>query len=252
MIKIFFFLTISCFTFLKHNAYGELIRPQKYGTESRFKALTYTPNGIYYLDVHYMNPLYVEFDDDETINTVYSPKADAWSVVNVKNRIFLKPLLDNADTTLTVMTNERTYFFELHTKQPSGPFDPDITFFVKFRYPYKTKSIGQGVGNNDSIIQFVTTKLPDLSKPEDLNFNYTISGDINISPKKVFDNGKSIYIEFKDIIPAIFSVDKNGYEVMVNFKMLGDYVVIEGSHKTLTLRYGSSTVCVFNENIRKL
>lgn len=231
---------------------AEIIKPKQYGTEKRFRAWTYHPNGVYYFEGHHMYPTYIEFSQTETINTIYSPKPNAWQFVPVKNRLFIKPLIEDADTTLTVMTNERDYFFILHAKEPSGPFDPDIAFFVKFKYPYKTKEIGQGTGSEDSIIQFTQTKLPDLSKPELFNFNYTVSGDNEITPIKIFDDGKFTYLEFKDghVIPAIFSVDITGLEAIVNFRILGPYLAIEGISSVFTLRHGPETVCVFNETRR--
>jgi type IV secretion system protein VirB9 len=249
--KIFLSIILSLSFWQKVNA--ELIKPQKYGTEKRFKTWTYHPNGVYYLEAHYMHPSYVEFGEKEVINTIYSPKPEAWLFVPVKNRLFIKAIKDDADTTLTVMTNERTYFFELHAKYAKGPFDPDVTFFIKFRYPYQAKEIGQGASDSESIIQFITDKIPDLSKPEMFNFNYTVSGDYSITPLKIFDDGNFTYMEFRQqngIIPAVFLVDSNGFENMVNFRMVGHYLAIESIASVFTLRYGADTVCVFNEALR--
>ena len=157
---------------------------------------------------------------------------------------------------MTVMTNLRTYFFELHSREPDGPFDSNVAFFVKFIYPSGTETeSGQTSDSDNSIVQYTTTKGPDLSKPENFNFNYSVSGDYSITPIKIFDDGTFTYFEFRDkngIIPAIFSVDSDGYESIVNFRIVNQYVVVEEVNSVYTLRYGSETVCVFNETLRGL
>lgn len=243
--------------FLHHISFGNLIYPQRYGAEGRFKSLLYHTNGVYYYEGYYMNPTYIEFSSKEKINTIYSPKADAWSIKATKNRLFLTPVGEDADTTMTVMTNTRTYFFELHARQPSGPFDPDLTFFVKFRYPSGSdkKDSSSSSGNDGSIIQYSVVKGPDLTKAENYNFNYTVSGDYMITPIKVFDDGQFTYFEFRDkngIIPAIFSVDDNGFENTINFRIINQYLAVEGVYSVYTLRHGTETVCVFNETLRGL
>ena len=78
-----------------------------------------------------------------------------------------------------------------------------------------------------------------------------MSGDISIiGPEKVFDDGKFTYFQFREhntIIPAIFLVDKRGYEQSVNFRMLDSYVIVESTNAVFTLRHGADTVCIFNE-----
>ena len=252
-------LCVFCFMLsLSHNiAQSSVIYPQKYGSEGRFKSWLYHPNGIYYFTGHYMNPTYIEFAPKEKINTIYSPKPDAWQIVPVNNRLFLKPIDDDADTTLTVMTNLRTYFFELHAQTPTGPFDPAITFYIKFRYPSGTdaKAKDSSANGDGSIIQYVVNKGPDLSKAENFNFNYTVSGDYIITPIKIFDDGEFTYFEFRDkngVMPAILSVDNSGYESIVNFRIVNQYLAVEGVNAVYTLRYGADTVCVFNETLRGL
>ena len=255
-----FFLFAVLFLICAFNfANASLIYPQRYGAEGRFKSWLYHTNGIYYYEGFYMNPTYIEFAATEKINTVYIPKPDAWAIKTTKNRLFLTPISEDADTTMTVMTNFRTYFFELHARTPSGPFDDDITFFVKFRYPSgmddkKSSQQSSGSGNN-SIIQYVVQKGPDLSKAENFNFNYTVSGDYAITPIKIFDDGQFTYFEFRDkngVIPAIFAVDSDGFESTVNFRIINQYLAVESVESIFTLRHGSETVCVFNETMRGL
>jgi type IV secretion system protein VirB9 len=71
-------------------------------------------------------------------------------------------------------------------------------------------------------------------------------------PMKIFDDGEFTYFEFKEkggVIPAIFLVDNNNYESLINFRMVGNYLVMEAISSRFTMRNGSDVVCVFNENL---
>ena len=251
--RLIFVFTTILLMFLFNNALSlsSVIYPQRTGSDGRFKSWLYHNNGIYYFEGYYMNPTYIEFSNNEKINTMYTPNKTAWSIKAIKNKLFLTPVKENAETTLTVMTNLRTYFFELHARTPNGALDPDITFYVKFRYPSNKSSNNSGA-NDGSIIQYTTNTGPDLSKVENFNFNYTVSGDYVITPIKIFDDGRFTYFEFKDVVPAIFSVDSNGYESVVNFRVVNQYIAVENINSIFTLRHGQDTVCVFNETLRGL
>ena len=229
----------------QNNIEARAIMPKQYGTEGRFKTWTYYPNTVFYFVGYYMNPTYIEFEEKESVTTISTPKPTAWQFVPNGNRLFLKPIEDNASTTATVMTNRRTYFFELHAREASGPFDPNVSFFIKFRYPSVSKDGEEG--EEHVIYEYSTSAIPNLSRPELLNFQYTISGDEIISPIAVFDDGRFTYMKFKETVPAIFSVDDDGFEAVVNFRAVGDYIVVERVGSIYTLRNGVATVCVFNE-----
>ena len=107
---LFFFNNVSLLFvlfFVSHanSAICALIYPQKYGVEGRFKSLLYHTNGVYFYEGYYMNPTYIEFSENEKINTIYIPKAEAWSIKPNNNRLFLTPVGEDADTKMTVMTD---------------------------------------------------------------------------------------------------------------------------------------------------
>ena len=49
------------------------------------------------------------------------------------------------------------------------------------------------------------------------------------------------------MVPAFFMVDSRGEESLVNYRTVGDYIVIERVANRFTLRHGADIVCVFNE-----
>lgn len=224
----------------------KVVESRQLGHDSRFRVFTFAPNTVFKFTAVYDYPTYIEFESDETVSSITNPKRGAWQLVPSGNKLFIKPLLNNADTPITLMTNKRVYFFEFFATEPSESYDTDFAFYTKFYYPNYEES--------QSIRQYAKSLIPNLDKPENYNFNYTIAGEQKIYPLKVFDNGQFTYFEFRDKggrIPAIFAVDTNNYESLINYKMIANYVVVERINDRFSLRSGQDIVCVFNENLYK-
>ncbi|MDJ1407184.1 MAG: TrbG/VirB9 family P-type conjugative transfer protein [Candidatus Midichloria sp.] len=76
-----------------------------------------------------------------------------------------------------------------------------------------------------------------------------------MEPLQIFDDGEFTYFKFRNInaeIPAIFLVDLDNREGIINYRIAGKYVVVERVAAKLTLRHGKSTICVFNESYNSI
>ena len=208
--------------------------PRPIGGENRIKIVNYTPNTVYKFVGHYEYQSIIEFGLNEEIETISMGTSSPWQIVPANNRIFLKPVEDNA---------KRMYFFEMHAEEAIGVQDDSLNFVVKFVYP-EQYSLG-------GVQQIESYKGPDLNKPENFNFNYKISGKAkHIEPLQVFDDKEFTYFKFRDLnaeLPAIFLVDGEGNEGLVNYRQEKGYVVVERVAPRFTLRHGTDTICVFNE-----
>ncbi|WP_039455241.1 P-type conjugative transfer protein VirB9 [Candidatus Jidaibacter acanthamoebae] len=217
--------------------------PRPIGNEKRIKIINYMPNTVFKFVGHYFYQSIIEFGLDEEIDTITMGTPTPWQIVPAGNRIFIKPVEDDATTNMTVITNKRMYFFEMHAQDAKSISDDELSFVVKFVYPED--------GTIGGIKQVSSTGGPDLSKPELYNFKYTISGDARlIEPLLIFDDGEFTYFKFRNInaeIPAFFLVDDKGNEGLINYRVSGEYVVIERVAPKFTLRHGVDTLCVFNE-----
>lgn len=211
--------------------------------DTRFKVFTFVENGVYEIIALYDNTTYIEFESDEIVSSVINPKDNAWQMLPQQNKLFFKPIASEANTQITVITNKRTYFFEMYAKEPEESSEEDSTFYYQFRY--------LSTDEQKTIRIYARSLLPNIElEPEKYNFNYTVTGHNSIFPVKIFDDGEFTYFEFKDkggVLPAMFLVDSNNYESIVNFRMVGSYLVVEAVSEKFTLRNGSDIVCVFNE-----
>ena len=235
---------IGLLIIISHYAFA-IREPRATFMDSRIRVMVYSPNDVFRYTGYYGYQGSIEFEDGETIDTISMGDTVSWQIVPSGKRMFLKPTSPDATTNMTLITNKRLYFFELHAREASSINDPGLVFTVKFLYPDSGSSILQS--GSKSVPQG-----PDLSRPEKYNFNYTLSGATSISPIKVFDDGQFTYLEFKDKnapIPAVFDVDKKGNESIVNYQISGNYIVLEMIATKLTLRYGDAITCVFNESL---
>ncbi len=221
--------------------------PRFLGTEKKFRSFLYNPNEVYRYIGHYTYQGFIEFEQGETIGTISMGNPSLWLFESLGNRLFLKPVgEDGSETNMTVITTKRVYHFELMAREAKGIADKNLIFVVKFVYPDEKEK---------NIVEFAKTNLsdePDLRDLSKYNFNYQYTGEKNIAPSKVFDNGQFTYFQFSNKnseIPAIFNVDADGFESLVNYRVSADYVIVERVGAQFTLRNGSEIVCVYNINL---
>jgi type IV secretion system protein VirB9 len=237
LLLIIFFMNLS----IINNAFA-VRESRPLPVDNRIRVMVYNPDDVFKYTGFYGYQASIEFAADEVIDNISVGDSVAWQLVPSGRRLFLKPVEPDATTNMTLLTNKHMYHFELHAKEASSIEDPDMIFTIRFIYP--DEGSGSGVQN------FVTSLMPDLSKPEKFNFNYTISGVESISPIRIFDDGEFTYFKFPKKnadIPAFFLVNSEGNEELVNYRITGEYVVVERVTSQFTLRSGTDIVCVFNE-----
>ncbi len=216
--------------------------------DSRIRVMVYSPDDVFKFTGYYGYQASIELAKDEEVSNISMGDTTGWQIVPSGNRIFLKPIEDHATTNMTLITNKRTYFFELYAEESPDIRDPDMVFNVRFIYPDddENSDIRHFNSNSDS-------GLPDLSHPEKFNFNYTITGNQEIAPIKIFDDGEFTYLQFRNMnaeMPAIFAVDEELKEYVINYRIISGKlptVVVERVYPKLTLRSSKKITCIFNE-----
>ena len=168
----------------------------------------------------------IEFGADERIENVSIGDSLAWQVTPNKRArmLFLKPLLRNGATNMTVVTSLRRYAFSLST----GPRERRTPWVLHFDYP------------PPPVIE--TLPEPPPPPPVKLDFNYTRLGDPAVMPTRVWNDGRQTYFEFADEtpFPAIFAwgPGKND-ESLVNVATRGRIQVVQQMGQRFILRSGT-------------
>lgn len=221
--------------------------------DSRIRIMVYNPNDVFKFTGYYGYQASIELAPNEEVSSISMGDTTSWQIVPSGNRIFIKPMEHNATTNMTLITNKRTYYFELYAEETDDIRDPNMVFNVKFLYPDEEEEDSVKTFNNAGSKGLGE---PDLNHPEKFNFYYSISGNEEVAPIKIFDDGEFTYLQFRDKnmeIPAIFAVDEDLRESMVNFKLdpnNSNLIIVEQVFQKLTLRAGKKVVCIFNESFR--
>ena len=209
--------------------------------DPRVLLATYRNNEIYTVVGTYGFQTTVEFSSEESVETVSIGDSVAWQVVPAGHRVFLKPQEPNAVTNMTVVTSQRSYYFDLSARKNRDP--AGVTYLLRFTYPEGAPTV-------------VTAKpqapppTAPAKKPTDYNFDYSTKGARDIAPVRVFDDGEFTYMQFASLtdLPAVFLVDKDKQESVVNYRIEGPYVVIERIGRQFSLRHGNEVACVYNRS----
>jgi type IV secretion system protein VirB9 len=86
-----------------------------------------------------------------------------------------------------------------------------------------------------------------------INWNYYACGEREIRPFEVYDDGRFTFMRFPGAqeIPAIFMINTDGSESIVNGAMQGDRYVVQLVARQLVLRKGQSVACLENRSFNR-
>lgn len=213
--------------------------PQPGRTDPRIQWIEYDPDQVIVLQGTIGYQVMLEFGPGERLENVAIGDALAWQVTPSKSaeRLFLKPIDPDAQTNLTIVTNERRYLFELRVAgQESALVTP---FVVRFNYPQPA-------------IALPAAPEPE-AEPQMVNTDYTISGAAENRPLRVFDDGHMVYFEWSPDaeVPAIFAVAADGSESIINYTVHGKYIVVDRLSPRFALRNGKQVMTVVNGELYK-
>ena len=254
-------------------------------TDSRIKTLVYNANEVYELKFHYGYQSFIEFADGEETEMISIGESFSWRLTPAGKRIFVRPLEIGTHTNLAIITNKRTYQFDISSAEYDGRADEELVYTVRFYYPeigialpippklsmpnisanqnIRTQNISSRNTPSESLVknplppQFVDQPLtPEVSLNKGnnkLNFRYSIAGaSNNITPIKIYDDGNETFFQFKDknlVVPSISTVDIFGNEKPVGYGIRESFVVVKNTAPQFTLRLADSLICVFNEGM---
>jgi type IV secretion system protein VirB9 len=248
-------------------------------TDSRIRTLVYNPNEVYELKFYYNYQSFIEFSDDEEIEMISIGEAFAWRLTPSGHRLFVRPLEIAAHTNMTIITNKRTYHFDIRSDEFTGKADEDLVYTVRFFYPQigqplpippqlavpniaaKVRPVAPNLNPPPGPAIILTpTPLANVSadlgiigrNPEgsDLNFDYSLAGKSdNIMPVKIYDNGSETNFQFANdnlVIPTISVVDSFGMERALPYIIRDGYVVVRTVARQFTFRLSDGLLCAFN------
>jgi type IV secretion system protein VirB9 len=213
------------------------VTPRPGPGDSRIHVVEFDPAEVVELRTALGLQLSLEFDPSEKIENVAIGDSLGWQVTPNRraNLLFLKPMSARPPTNMTVITNMRRYNFQLTVQRQATRATP---FSVRFLYA-------------EPAVAYVAPPAPP-PPPQEKNAAYSYQGSTKTLPIKVFDDGLDTYFTFRaeEDLPAIYAVDPDGGEAVVNIRQRDGYFVVDRIARSFILRRGSEVTRIYNDGFR--
>jgi type IV secretion system protein VirB9 len=209
--------------------------------DARIRTLPYDANRVVLINAYFGYQIMIQFGADERIEDVAIGNGEDWQITPNKgaNLLFVKPLEHASRTNMTVVTDRRSYLFELAADPAFGAPGNDMTYVLRFSYPPEPAVT-------------VRAPPPPPPSPEQRNRAYTYTGSRALLPSEVFDDGKFTYFKWpeSESTPAVFLLAKDGSESLADYSYRDGYQVVEQTAARFRLRNGKQVTTVINEGWR--
>lgn len=219
------------------------IAPEPGPGDPRIRVVHYDPDQVVELRATIGYQMTLEFGPGERIENVSIGDGMGWQVTpnHKANLLFLKPLDVRSVTDMTVVTNLRRYVFDLSARRSARRGDRSLIFRVRFDYPEPFVAVAE------------PRPVPAPRPPTVANAAYHLEGAGQNAPSRVFDDGHDTYFRFPvaSEYPAIFAVDADRKEAVVNSATRDGYVVVDRLAAAFVLRGGAGVTRVVNDAYRE-
>jgi type IV secretion system protein VirB9 len=216
--------------------------------DARLVERTYDPNAVVRVDGKAGVQATIRFAEDEHIENVAIGDSQKWQVTPNKraNLLFVKPLTERASTNMTVVTDRRTYLFDL----VANPAVRAPLYVLAFTYPddvgddQQAENGEAGLPDAPSEIELAAATDPyAVVDPASLNYAWASKGDAKLLPREIYDDGDATFLSWPagTSLPAILIKDHKGDEGPVNFAVRGETIVVEGVPREIVLRSGEDS-----------
>lgn len=207
---------------------------------------------------------HVQFAPDETIQSVAAGDTANWDITPTKNRknLFLKPKYEDLDTSLTVLTDKRTYQFVLRSTGDGKKWYQRVSWVYSREVVLDMEPM---VGDEAATSQAGSTALapttgsgsgaaasgyPGGIDPGKMRFGYKVEGDAKFRPEVVFDDGRFTYFRMPSDLqeqPALFAVIEGDDFSLVNYTVNGNYIIAQRVLENAVLKLGKPEVRIRRE-----
>jgi len=216
--------------------------------DSRLVVFTYNRDQIFRVLAAPLKMTTIEFPEDEQIAGEPAwGESVRWDYeTDGLNHLYVKPQAAGLVNTLSVNTNKRSYEFTLVSSPLGGIFYQKVRFRIPTSFAVKARARNEGRGESgDGVPGESGTRNADAVAvaPEQLNFDYSISGNANFRPDTAFDDGKAIWLRIPKGADWPVALVKDGSDfVVVNFIRRGEFLVVQRLAETVALRSGADEV----------
>ncbi|MGT2455700.1 TrbG/VirB9 family P-type conjugative transfer protein [Cupriavidus basilensis] len=221
--------------------------------ESRIVMFTYSPDAIFRVLTTPGMITHLELEAGEGVVEVPAiGDSIQWRVSGGPRNLYIKPLRPNLVTTLTVVTDKRTYQLDLRSGEPGAKRFQKVTFHypeVEAALTLKERDKVDAATNEKARVK--SQELGGVPDPTVYEFGYEMEGDAPFKPTAVFNDGRQTFLRLPSVQdqPGVFLYDDDKPS-LVNYVVKGDYVVVDRVANKLLLKLGKREVRVIRKTSR--
>ena len=219
--------------------------------DPRIRTEIYDKAKVYNVHTQIGRASLIQLEEDESL--VISPSsvlgigdADAWNLGVRGNNIVLKPSQKMPQTNVVVVTNKRTYSFELlATAKDSMP-----TYILRFRY--LDTEAAKAAAEAAAEAKRVQITAAARAEKTVVNTNYVWRGDNELlKPTAAYDDGRftRLVYDHSGELPVFFKVLPDGTEALLNSNVDPEdkrIVVLHEVIRTVRARMGDQVIEIIN------
>ena len=236
-----------------------LIEPSVDGYVNAIQVYPYTEGALYRLYASPGQVSDVALQPGEDLISVSAGDTVRWVVGDTvsgsgktaRSHVLVKPISSGIRTNLMIATDRRTYHLELES------VDGGYMAALSWRYP--TEELAALSSRNRRRMERRSADIQRGLNLEGLNFDYRLSGDSpDWKPVRVFDDGRQVFIQMPEDIaatdmPPLFVLGADGDAELVNYRVRGNYYVVDRLFRAAELRLGerNQTVVRISRNERR-
>lgn len=163
--------------------------------------------------------------------------------------IILKPLESGIETNVLVTTDKHVY--HLHTAVSDDWYMPAVAWHYPQEEAELKAMIAQQEQENAATFEEISIS------PEQLGFDYEVEGDRYAwTPLRVFDDGVKTYLQMAPAVrvteaPAFFVIEEDDEPALVNYRVKGDYYIVDRLFEQAQLRVGAEKVVKITHTVNQ-
>ena len=214
--------------------------------EPSIRYVRYSADHIYRLRGRVGYEIDLQFAPGERFIGLGVGDSKAIKVAAATDHLFIKPVVSRVSTDMTVLTNRRTYVFNYRVEPVGASASKSIVYAMRFQYPHAALRRSAAARRRQRLERA-------LSRAEHAppgNTDYWFCGSAALKPRAAWDDGAETHLVFpsREQLPAVFRLNSDGSESLVNFHMRGAQMVIQGIARRWVLKRGRLTGCIVNRS----
>jgi len=226
----------------------------------------YDENNSYRLFVKPRAVTNIVLEPDERVSILALGDTSSFQSVQKNHHIFLKPLFPNRTTWGTLVTNKRSYQFQIIATDDGAKWYQRVSFvhsdLVALREQAEDRAVFDAVAGapGGPVAPPANGGLPlpppaseppaPTARSADLHFGYKMEGKADFRPTHVYDDGKVTTLRFPENadLPAVFRIVKGEVELLdyTQHPTATNVIVIPRILDSMLLKLGKEEVRIVN------